>query len=101
MTVDFKQINENIVKEGLSLEYITIIYNDLTPKEAKEIYLKQGIIGLSSFEKRMFDEGIKSGKNESIEMFLREHEGAILSGYPKDMKPLYPKKAVGVHTLEA
>lgn len=99
--VDFKEINKNIIKEGLNIRYITIIYKNLNPKEAKEIHLKQGIKGLSSFEKRVFDEDINTRKSEKINFFLKRHKGTILAGYPKDLKPLYPKKAVGVHTLEA
>ena len=100
MKVDFKQINENIVKQDLNPDYISIIYENLTPREAKEIYLKQGIKGLASFEKNEFDEEVKTGKNEKIELFLEKHKGKILAGYPKDLKPLYPEKATGVLTLE-
>jgi len=101
MKVDFKQINENIVKQGLNPEYISIIYENLTPREAKEIYLKQGIHGLASFERNEFDEEIKTGKGEKIEAFLKRHNRRIVAGYPKDFRPLYPEKATRVLTLES
>ncbi len=101
MKVDFKRINENMVKQGLNPEYVAIIYENLTPKEAKEIYLKQGIRGLAGFEKKEFDEEIKSGKSKKIEMFLKKHGYRIVAGYPKDFIPLHSQKAVGVLTLES
>src|SRR3990172_10739609 len=90
--VDFKRINENIRREGLQTEYISVFYDHVTPQEAKEIYLKQGIAGLTHYERAAFEGG--ASKSEVIAAYVSTRQGKIVAGYPKDLSPLYPGKAI-------
>jgi len=74
--VDFDAVKRNAREQGVPLSEIAILYCDLSPAEEKEL------------------------KDRGLAVHISPG-GRMIAKFPTDENPMFPDKAVGVHTLGA